>query len=287
MGLAVSESLVVLSLLLTALLYARGWVQLRRRLPHRFGWGQLLAFMAGLDLIFVALVSPLDAWAAGSLLAHMVQHLLLMMAVPPLIWLGAPVAPLLRGLPGPLAKVVIISVLTWAPLRGVGRVLTHPAVCWLAFTIATWAWHVPALYELAVRSHAWHHVEHACFLATGLLFWWPVVQPWPSRPRWPRWAMVPYLLLAEVQSTVLAALFVFAGRVIYPTYAAAQGGAAALQDQVIAGVLMWGLGSLTSLVPAVWLVMRLLAPSQATLEDPHVPLLAALSWPEGSAPDRR
>jgi cytochrome c oxidase assembly factor CtaG len=143
------------------------------------------------------------------------------------------------------------------------------------------------LYELALRSHAWHHVEHAGFLATALLFWWPVVQPWPSRPRWPRWAMVPYLLLAEVQSTVLAALFTFAGRVIYPTYAAAQGGAAALQDQIMAGVLMWGLGSLTFLLPAGFLVMRLLAPSRANSEDPHVPVRPALSWPEGSAPDRR
>ncbi len=72
------------------------------------------------------------------------------------------------------------------------------------------------MYELALRSDPWHHVEHVCFLLTALLFWWPVVQPWPSRPRWPRWAMVPYLLLAEVQGTVLAAFFTFAGRALYP-----------------------------------------------------------------------
>ena len=86
-------------------------------------------------------------------------------------------------------------------------------------SLATWGWHVPAAYELALRSPAWHVVEHASFLAAGLLFWWPVVQPWPSRPRWPRWAMIPYLLVADLQNTALAAMLVFSDRVLYPSYA--------------------------------------------------------------------
>jgi cytochrome c oxidase assembly factor CtaG len=270
----VAEVVVILSLLLASVVYARGWLLLRPRLPQRFGWRQLLCFLAGLDLIFVALVAPLQA---RSLFAHMVQHVVLMMVVPPLIWLGAPLAPLLRGLPDSLAKVVIGSVLTCAPLRRVGRVVTHPSVCWLAFIIATWGWHVPDLYELALRSDVWHRVEHACFLATGLLFWWPVVQPWPSRPRWPRWAMVPYLLLAEVQNTVMAAFFTFAGRALYPTYAAAQGEALALQDQVMAGVLMWGPGSLILLVPMGCLALSLLGPSRMTSEDSPLPVRPGLS----------
>jgi cytochrome c oxidase assembly factor CtaG len=275
----VSAFLVSLSLLLSGVMYARGWARLRHRLPHRFGWPQLLCFMAGLDLIFVALVSPLDAWAGRSLLGHMAQHLILMIVAPPLIWLGAPLAPLLRGLPRPLAQILTVSVITWPPLRRLSGALTHPAVGWGAFVVATWAWHVPAMYELALRSDAWHHVEHVCFLLTALLFWWPVVQPWPSRSRWPRWAMVPYLLLAEVQGTVLAAFFTFAGRPLYRTYADIEGGVRALQDQVAAGVLMWGLGSLAFLVPAGCLVMRLLAPSEATSEDPPVRAGSALSWP--------
>ena len=279
--------LVSLSLLVTAAIYARGWVLLRRRLPHRFGWRQLLCFMAGLDLVFVALVSPLDAWAASSLLGHMVQHLILMIVAPPLIWLGAPLAPLLRGLPRPVAQILIVPVLGWPPLGRLSHALTHPAVGWLAFVVATWAWHVPVMYELALRSDAWHHVEHVCFLLTALLFWWPVVQPWPSRSRWPRWAMVPYLLLADVQGIVLAAFFTFARRPLYQTYADAQGGVGALQDQVAAGVLMWALGSLAFLVPAGYLVVQLLAPSGAMLEDPPVRAGSALSWPKGIAPDRR
>jgi cytochrome c oxidase assembly factor CtaG len=275
----VSAFLMSLSLLLAALIYACGWARLRHRLPHRFGWRQLLCFMAGLDLIFVALVSPLDGWAGRSLLGHMAQHLILMMIAPPLIWLGAPLVPLLRGLPRPLAQDLTVSVLTWAPLRRLSGALTHPAFGWVVFGVATWAWHVPAMYELALQSDAWHHVEHVCFLLTALLFWWPVVQPWPSRPRWPRWAMVPYLLLAEVQGTVLAAFFTFAGRPLYRTYADIEGGVRALQDQVAAGVLMWGLGSLAFLVPAGCLVMRLLAPTGVTSEDPPVRAGSALSWP--------
>lgn len=281
------EGFVILSLILAAVTYARGWVLLRQRLPHRLAWRHLVSFMAGLDLLFVALGPSLERWAARSLLAHMVQHLVLMMAVPPLIWLGAPLAPLLRGLPAPLAKLVIVPLLTSAPLRELGRALAHPSVCWLAFAIATWAWHVPGLYEVALRSDVWHHVEHACFLATALLFWWPVVQPWPSRPRWPGWAMVPYLLLAEMQNTVLAAFFVFSGRALYPTYATIQGSRAALQDQILAGVLMWGPGSLTFLVPLGCLALRLLGPSRPTSEGPPLPIQPALSWPEGMTPNRR
>jgi cytochrome c oxidase assembly factor CtaG len=245
-------------------------------MPHRFGWRQLLCFLAGLDVILVAIVSPIDAHGSRSLLIHMIQHFLLMMVAPPLIWLGAPVAPMLRGLPGPVARLLITAVLTWPPLRRLGRAATHPVLCWLAFVIATWAWHVPALYELALRSHAWHHVQHASFFASALLFWWPVVQPWPSRPRWPRWAMVPYLLLADVQGTILAAVFTFAGRVIYPTYAATQGEAEALRDQIAAGVIMWGPGSLVFLVPAGCLVMHLLAPGRPTSQEPRLPVLPAL-----------
>jgi cytochrome c oxidase assembly factor CtaG len=132
-----------------------------------------------------------------------------------------------------------------------------------------WAWHVPALYELALRSHAWHHLEHACFLGTALLFWWPVIQPWPARPRWARWAMIPYLGLAEVQNVLLAAIFVLAGRALYPTYAAtaARLGTSALEDQTLAGLIMWGPGSLVFLLPAGWLILRLLAPARMTRND--------------------
>ena len=97
----------------------------------------------------------------------------------------------------------------------------------------------------------WHDVQHICFLGTGLLFWWPVVQPWPSRLRWPRWTMIPYLLLADIQNTALSAFLIFSERVLYPTYAAVPRlwGISVLDDQAAAGAIMWVPGSVIFLVP--------------------------------------
>jgi putative membrane protein len=78
-------------------------------------------------------------------------------------------------------------------------------------------------YELALRSPGWHEVEHACFLGTSLLFWFPVIQPWPSPSRASRWAMLPYLVGADLVNTALAASLTFSGRVIYPSYASDRG----------------------------------------------------------------
>ncbi len=125
-------------------------------------------------------------------------------------------------------------------------------------SVAIWAWHLPAAFELALRSRAWHVVEHASFFGAGLLFWWPVIEPWPSRPRWPRWAMVPYLLLADMQNTALAALLVFSDRVLYPSYAR---GPNPLDDQAAAGVLMWVPMSFAYLIPAGLLTAQILSPS--------------------------
>ena len=82
----------------------------------------------------------------------------------------------------------------------------------------TWLWHTPAVYELALRSDGWHYLEHLCFLGTGLLFWYPVVRPYPARPRWSPWLLGPYLILADVQNTALSALITFSDQVLYPHY---------------------------------------------------------------------
>jgi hypothetical protein len=126
--------------------------------------------------------------------------------------------------------------------------------------VSTIAWHVPNFYELALRSAGWHEVQHGCFLGTGLLFWWPVIQPWPSRPRWPRWTMILYLLLADLQNTALSALLIFSERILYPTYATVPRlwNLSVLDDQAAAGVLMWVPGSVIFLVPVGVLVMRFL-----------------------------
>ena len=245
---------------MTAGIYLRGWRELHRRLPRRFAVWRLIAFQAGLLTLFLALASPLHPLAELLLQFHMIQHLLLMMVVPPLLLLGAPLLPLLRGLPRPVLQHGLGPFFASTALQRLGHFLTHPIVCLLAFTVSNVAWHVPGLYELALRSEFWHNVQHVCFLGTGLLFWWPVVQPWPSRLRWPRWTMIPYLLFADIQNTALSAFLIFSERVLYPTYAAVPRlwGISALDDQAAAGAIMWVPGSVIFLVPVAVLAIRLL-----------------------------
>jgi cytochrome c oxidase assembly factor CtaG len=102
-------------------------------------------------------------------------------------------------------------------LSRLGQGLTHPVVTWVAFVGNTWAWHTPGLYERALASESWHYAQYACFLATALAFWWPVVRPWPSRAAAPRGAIVLYLVLADLQNTTLSPWLVFAERVLYPS----------------------------------------------------------------------
>ncbi len=255
----------VLGLLVLAVVYGRGWRVLRRQMPERFPVWRLASFLGGLATLLVAVASPLDAFAGLLLQVHMVQHLLLMMVVPPLLLLGAPLVALLRGLPSVVAKDWIGPFLAWPALRRAFTRLTHPVVCWSALALATWLWHLPALYQLALRSPAWHAVEHATFLAAGMLFWWPVVQPWPSRAAWPRWTMPLYLLLADVQNTIFAAFLTFSERVLYPAYASVPrlGGLSALDDQVAAGAIMWVPASVLFLVPAAVITVQMLEPRAA------------------------
>jgi cytochrome c oxidase assembly factor CtaG len=249
------------ALVLTACIHLRGWRVLRRRDPMRWHTGQVWAFLGGLGVLYLALASPIESFADLLLQCHMVQHMLLMMAVPPLLWLGAPQFPLLRGLPEPIRTVWIAPIYRSATLGRVFTRMTHPVAALLVLTAATWIWHAPAAYDLALRSPAWHYVQHGCFLAAGLLFWYPVVRPYPSRPRWSLWLLLPCLLFADLSNTALAALLTFSDRVLYPYYAAVPrlAGVSAMADQAAAGVVMWVPGSAAFLLPLFGIAVGLLS----------------------------
>jgi len=266
------DPIVVAPVLTAAALYIYGWARASRQMAGRFDRRHLCAFLTGLVAVGVALVSPLDSLGESLLLAHMGQHLLLMLVAPPLLWLGAPVAPLLLGLPRRLRRAVAAG-LALAPVRKLAESVRHPIVAWVSFSLAFWVWHVPALYDLALHSEAWHHAEHACFFITALLFWRPVILAWPARSVWPRWAMIPYLVLAEAQNTALAAILTFSDRVIYPAYAAAPRLAdlSALEDQAIAGVLMWVPGSIAFVLPTIVLIVHILGPARYARADQDHP----------------
>ena len=250
-------------MLATALVYFRGWSKLRRQVPTRYPLSKLVCFLAGLAAIYLSLASPLDSFASFLLTAHMAQHLLLTMVAPPLLLLGAPQLPLLRGLPRRLVSRVLGPFLLWSLLRSFLHRLMHPIVCWVLFVLSNVLWHIPDFYEVALRSPGWHKVEHFCFLATALLFWWHVVQPWPSHPYWPRWTMIPYLLLADLQNTALGGFLSFYDRVAYPTYAnAPRFGIDPISDQATAGVIMWVPGSIAFIVPAALIAIQFLSPNR-------------------------
>ena len=160
--------------------------------------GGLPVSSQGVASFWLAIASPLDAFGNFLLTAHMIQHLLMMLVAPPLILLGSPQNPLLRGLPRWAARDALGPFLTWRSLKRFGRIVTHPAFCWFAAALALLGWHIPAAYDLALISPGWHDLEHACLFGTSLLFWWPVVQPWPSTPRWPRWTIPVYLLCGRL-----------------------------------------------------------------------------------------
>lgn len=252
---------VLVPLALIGTIYARGWWQLHRRAPDHFGFSQLTAFFAGLIVIVCALLSPLDAFAGWLLTVHMIQHLLLMMVAPPLILWGAPYLPLLTGLPRRFSIDGIGPFLSSRVLRGVARFVSHPVFCWSAFISVNVAWHVPVMYELALRSPAWHRVEHFSFLTTALLFWLPIIQPRPWVARTPRWLMLPYLVLADLQNTALSAFLIFYERVVYRTYATAPRitDLTPLADQAAAGAMMWVASSVFFLVPLGIITIQLMS----------------------------
>jgi cytochrome c oxidase assembly factor CtaG len=253
-----------LALCMLAVVYLRGWWRLQSTgVPFVPRW-RAMSFIVGLLLLWLALASPLDTFSGFVLTAHMLQHMLLMMAAPPLILMGAPLVPLVRGLPDFAAREFAGPFLNWRVSKKVGRILASPICGLVLMGVVMFAWHVPKLYELALRSAAWHETEHACFFVVALIFWWPVVQPWPSQARSPRWTMVPYLLLADVQNTALSAILIFADRVLYPSYALMPRlFGSALGDQAAAGAMMWVVGSLAFVLPAVAVTVECLSTKAA------------------------
>jgi putative membrane protein len=230
--------------LVPAIAYLRGWRQ--SSIP---AW-RAVSFFLGLLCTWIAAASPVASLDDRMLTAHMIQHLLLMTFAPPLIWLGEPVKVMLHDLP------------QHSVLRQLGRVLGDPVFCWLAAAASLVAWHIPVLFQLAMHSPTWHLMEQASFFGTGLLFWWPVVQPWPSVARWPRWSMLLYLFLATLPCDVLSGLLVFSDRIAYPMYLSMprHSGLPVLEDQQCAAALMWTCVTVVFLVAGTIVSLELLSP---------------------------
>lgn len=252
------------SLCLAVLVYTIGWIRLRAAFPKLFSVWRLIAFLTGVAGIWGAIGSPLEAFDDVSLTVHMVQHLLLLSVSPPLILLGWPALPLLHGLPRSVGRFIVGPVSRSESFKRLARTVTNPVFCWLAAAFALVGWHIPGVFEAALRWDWLHELEHMSFLAAGLLFWWPVVQPWPSAGRWPRWSIPLYLFFATLPCDVLSAFLVFCDRVVYASYLSGPSlfGLSPLEDQECAAALMWVSVTLILLIPAIVVTMEILSPAQ-------------------------
>lgn len=264
---------------LPAVWYALGLRALWRRAG--FGRGisrrQAIAFGTGVLVLATALLGPLDAMAEALFSAHMVQHLLLILVAAPLCVLGAPVVAALMALP-PARRV---SVARWWMRRTWLRTLLHritaPAVVFLLHMLALWFWHFPRPYQAALASPAVHALEHLSFFGTALLFWWTVMPPaGPPRAR----EGVGILLLGGtlMQGGVLGALLMLARTPWYPAHAegARAWGTTMLQDQQLAGLLMWIPPAAVYLAASAWLFLRWMQSDERIAAAGTAPLGAPL-----------
>ena len=251
--------------ILAALLYTRGWFVIRRTFPHAIATPSLAAFLIGVLAAWIAVGSPLVSGHHELLSIHMVQHVLLMAVAPPLILIGAPTLPLLYGLPWRSVRRTLGRLLHRPLIRSIRQLPKYLVLCWLAPVVALIGWHVPAVFELSVRSRWWHDVQAASFFVTGALFWAPVVRWPPTAAATARWLIPLYLFAATLPCDALSAFLVFCDRVVYTSYLSGPRlwNISPLHDQECAGALMWVSVTLIYLVPAVAVTIELLTPPLA------------------------
>mgnify|MGYP001256801694 CR=1 FL=1 len=221
---------------------------------------QVGAFLGGLFALALALLSPLDALAGVSLSWHMVQHLLLILVAAPLLILSNPLFGFLWAAPkGPLKALG-----RWwnrrSGLKQALRLLFHPLSVWVLYAVALWVWHAPAFYQAALRNETVHVLEHLSFLLAALIFWWTVL-PGRRPGHFAGYATSVFLLFTTaLQGGLLGALLAFSGEVWYPVYQETGflASITPLEDQNLAGLVMWVPSSLVYLAFALALLARLL-----------------------------
>ncbi len=203
-----------------------------RQPPHRV---QMLFFHLGSLMCVLALLGPLDKWAATNAAAHMTQHMMLMVVVAPL-WV----------LSGPLPQIAAgggkFNAAVWEPML---RLTHYPLFLAYLHGAVIWFWHMPFFYTLALENPWWHSVEHACFLGTAVLFWWAVLR---SAPRKIAWALLA-VLLTLMHTGFLGAVLTFANEPLY-------GAMRPLADQQLAGLIMWVVGAIPYMMASMWIGYR-------------------------------
>jgi putative membrane protein len=248
------EPWLLLGLELAAVLYLWGGTRRVRASDPPLGWGTVqwrtAAFFGGLAVLFLALDTPIETLAQELFYAHMIQHLLLITVAAPLLVTGAPGLLIWRGLPLSIRRPLAWAALKSPALRPLRRLIilvTRPVGAWVLSCASLWFWHWPIAYDLTLRNNFVHHLEHAIFIGTGLLFWAQVIDQPPFHCRLGQVKRAIYVFLGALQSWALAAVLGFATVPFYnyATVVSRPAGISALADQQFGAGIMWVPGSIT------------------------------------------
>jgi putative membrane protein len=233
------DPLIVIALLLSAGLYVRGLLVMRREgALHSVTPWQIASFTSGCFALVVALLSPLHRLGSALFSAHMTQHELLMLVAAPLLVLGRPLIVFVWAF-SRVTRSRIGAFTKSAPFSTLWRAAMAPVLVWLLHGFTLWIWHLPVLYQATLRSDLVHALQHVSFLGTALLFWWTLVHGRYGHMSYG--AAVVYVFTTAVHNSILGALLTFARTVWYPIYdgRTAPFGLTALEDQQLGGLIMW------------------------------------------------
>jgi len=188
-----------------------------------------LSFFAGLFVIFAALNGPIHDLSDNYLFSgHMVQHLMLTMAMPPLLF---------TGVPGWMLRPLLSNRM----IGGIARKVTRPVTCFAIFNLVIALWHLPVFYNAAMDNHSIHIAEHLMFMAAAVLMWWPLLSQLPELPRLAYPGQMLYSFLMTIPMTVIAVYITMADSVLYPHYSSAPRimPLSPMEDQLLGGLIMW------------------------------------------------
>jgi putative membrane protein len=254
---------IIATLVLMGCIYSRGWWHLRRQPANRGrlakGW-RLAAYLGGLFILGMALMSPIDVLAGQLFFMHMIQHLLLVMIVPPLLWLANPLPFLLWGLPARARHQAGSLLSRGSAFRRSLYMVTAPGLVWMAFVAFLLGWHDPNAYNAALRSDLIHDLEHLTFFVTAMLFWWLVIGAGPRLRSLSPGVRLALLLVTVPVNMAVGVVIAFAGQPIYTYYTTVPRlwGITATLDQMIGGVIMWIPGSMMYVLAALIIISRLI-----------------------------
>jgi putative membrane protein len=252
---------IILSLGLAATVHLTGRWRLKRQGSARLvnPW-RSVAYLSGLAVLWIALMSPIDVLSGQYFYMHMVQHLLLVMIAPPLLLVGNPMPMMLGGLPAGLRREIGRWLRPDSGFRRAVRTLTTPGLVWLYFVAVLVGWHEPQAYNLTLESELFHDLEHLSFFGTAVLFWWHVIGAGPRiHRRLSRGVRIGYTLSVVPPNALTGITIAFASEPIYPYYTTVPrlGEMTVLEDQMLGGVLMWIPGSMMYIIAALILLAQI------------------------------